>query len=442
LTSSITVSVPATPSLEVFGGIAGPRGAAGANGAAGAAGADGLAWQYPESYNSLRLEGWDGHSDIGASWQAAVDRAISTNTYTVQLPAGRFTCDRRVLLRQLSGPQNGAGVEIRGYGRSATSITFQGDAAHRGISLSGDVAGTGVSLYHAALEDFSILGEGLAPGSIGINLFECIFPRIHNVNAFSFDVGGQIDWDGSSEVCQNVLFDNFNCAQNNVNYRVKRCNGLTALNCISNQASQKGWHVLQVNGFAMIGGMLQDTGLGMHLDASEAGAIQVSMHGKVYSECSGSYCIQVSANGHGDAGELNIIGGITTNGGGSAYIRSDGARIRLLGGDIAANGYQYVVSATNSQLSVDTGGVGSSRFDLDTATLAKSTWFSDGAVAIGAALQASAGQSLVLGGTLVPMRVATGHEPVAPNYGLFWDTTVQRLRYLDSTGVYHTLAQE
>lgn len=353
--------------------------------------------------------GWTGSPEIGRPLQDACTAAAEVaGIGVVEVPPGYWLSNRDIIIPPCEvGPDpNQTGVHIRGAAIKGCSVFFH--AGSDGIKFRGKASAGGNYVNGPQISDMTLRMNG---GAVGLQFYECIFPtasRMHVYGAASAAV--QITDGGFNFGCQNIHLDRVTAALSTRGFHLKQALNITAVGCISNQNFGKGWHIEQCNGATLVGGMNQDQGIPIHIQPNGFNSIRLSIVGNIYQECPTKNLIQIdrAPQGPGYIGNINIIGGLTVQGGhdatGEVILASDCALI-VAGGRIEAPGWATHIRTSGPLESLTLDGLSANRslYDLDADTLTRTT--------------ISGAGNLELGG--VRMRQSSGRLEVSTD-GVTW----------------------
>lgn len=346
----------------------------------------------PDAYPfSLDRFGWSG-GDIGSALQSALNACVERGFGCVDVPPGFHNCDRPIdWLPCNTGPApNTTGITVRGCGSGATTVFF--NQGSEGFRVLGNASTGGNYVFAPRLQGMTIrVGAG---AQVGLLLYETLFGCTDDVFVVgASDAAIRITDGGFPFGTMNFRAYNTVGAQSRIGWHIPKLLKGDLFGCASNQNSEKGWHIEQCNGLSMFGLHVQDGtvpgAIPIHIDPAGYNGIGLSVYGKIYAECATKNVIQIDSapQGPGYIGNVNILGGMTVQGGhdpsGEVILARDCA-LTVSGGRIEAQGWSTHVraSAMESLTMTHLANV-PSLYDIDTDSLTRTTMVGAGGLLVG-----------------------------------------------------------
>lgn len=327
--------------------------------------------------------GWTS-GDISVSFQAALDACAVAGGGTVQLPAGRLTCNSNITVASNFGFDSGfgRGVLIRGKGRSATKVSFpnsSGVAIHFGVGNNG----TNYSLFDG-IEHLSIVSStGSSPGT-GLQFSTVVFGHIRDVCVAGFNgsggVGCRLSAIGAATT-QDFLVSNSYFGLSETGMSIEGCGQMTFNQATWNQNTNTQLLITNLAAGQFTGCLIQGTspfGLRCVPDAGQAITVAFSTF---YTE--GTFDSTVKYEGGVNEGFINFNGVIASATNSAIFFDLEGCHAVIEGASYIPANATIIKARSMKSLTVVGEAEVSTRYDFDTTSARCTTWVSPGGMAVG-----------------------------------------------------------
>lgn len=342
--------------------------------------------------------GWLG-GDIGAPYQAALNACVEQGFGCVDLPPGFLNCDRAIdWLPCSAGPApNTTGITVRGCGSGATTVFH--NQGSEGLRILGNASANGFYVVAPRVQGMSI--RVTAGAQVGLLLYETLFGITDDVFVTgAADAAIRITDGGFPYGTMNFSAHNTVGAQSRIGWHIPKLLKGDLFGCASNQNAEKGWHIEQCNGLSVFGLHVQDNGIPIHIAPAGFNGIGISFYGKIYAECPTKNILRIDRCplGPGYVGNINVLGGMTVQGGhddsGEVILANDCA-LTVSGGRIEAQGWtKHIRARTMESLTLSHLAANPALYDIDADSRDRTSALWQGEAVIGGVRMRSRGGRL------------------------------------------------